>query len=55
MYDNMKREEYYGKLGAILHTLDRFDLQEDDRQALIWASLDYLELLGKVIGTESTK
>ena len=55
MYDMRKCEEYYEKLRAILHTLDRTELPEWDRASLTWAAMDYLELLGSVIGTEPKK
>ena len=50
-------EEFYEKLGAILNTLDSglHEMPENDRAALIWAALDYHELLGEVIGTSATK
>lgn len=45
-----KREEYYEKLGAILRTLDEYNIPDDDRAALIWAALDYYVMLGQAIG-----
>lgn len=47
-----KAEEFYEKLGAILNVLDAgiHEMPENDRAALIWAALDYHEMLGEVIG-----
>ena len=43
--------EFYEKLGALLNVLDAGiqDISENDKAALIWAALDYHELLGKVM------
>ncbi len=53
--EDRKREEYYEKLGAILRTLDQFDVPDGDRAALTWIAVDYFEKLGSVIGTEPKK
>ena len=46
-----KAEEFYEKLGAILNVLDAgiHEMPENDRAALIWAALDYHEMLGEVM------
>ncbi len=55
--DEQKRmtEEYYEKLGAVLHVLDTYDMDRDDRAALLWIARDYHDLLGKVIEIAATK
>lgn len=56
MYNNDVRcEEYYEKLGAILRAMDRFDIDDNDRAALSWIALDYLGLLGDATGIEPKK
>lgn len=56
MYDKTRKtEEYYEKLGALLRAVDTCAMPPEDRAALIWAALDYLALLGEVIGTERKK
>lgn len=52
-----KAAEFHEKLGAILSVLD-LDLSEisdSDKAALIWAALDYHELLGQTIGISPAK
>lgn len=48
-------EEYYEKLGAVLHVLDTFNIEPNDRAALLWIARDYHDLLGEVIGISVTK
>ena len=48
-------EEYYEKLGAVLHVLDTFNIEPNDRAALLWIARDYHDLLGEVIEISVTK
>lgn len=48
--ENNRKEEYYEKLRAILKVVDIAVIEDQDRDALIWAARDYLEKLGEVIG-----
>ena len=48
-------EEYYEKLGAVLRVLDTFNIEPNDRAALLWIARDYHDLLGAVIEISARK
>ena len=55
MDDNIRQEEYYEKLRAILRVADIGGIDGQDRDALIWVARDYLEKLGEVMGIVGKK
>jgi len=48
-------EETLEKLGAILRTIDAFEIPEWDKSALIWIACEYLEKLEEVFMTGGTQ
>ena len=54
-YDFGRKDEYFEKCRALLKVLDLCKIPEPEKDALIWAARDYLELLGYATGIVTKK
>ena len=53
--ERLKVEEYYEKCRALLSVLNRDDLSESDRDAMLWILSDNFEALGNLMGIVLSK
>ena len=54
--ENYEAIEWFDKCRSLLHVLDGCQLEEPDRDAIVWLAIDCLEKLGNATGiTRSTQ